>query len=166
MLVRPSQVLVSRLTQAEILPMTTETAATTWSLATMDRQSLTIGAAMWRIRPRQAWSSTPMTARISGGHGQRVVRACHGKRGKLTGLEDDEGLEADLDLGNQGLDADNEREDELEVGLNEGVGVDDEAVELGDAVEEDLEVGLEVDDDLEQGLGVDLGASNDGGWCC
>lgn len=85
--------------------------------------------------------------------------------GSLTSLEHDECLEADLDLGDQGLDADNEVEDDLEVGLNEDIGVEGQAVEGGLAVLECLEVNLEVDEDLEESLGIDVDVhvGNDGG---
>jgi hypothetical protein len=80
---------------------------------------------------------------------------------RLTGLEDHQGLEADLNLGNESLDLDNQVEDDLEIGGNEDIGIEDKTLESGHAVEEHLEVGLERNDDLEQSLSIDLGGGND-----
>jgi hypothetical protein len=82
----------------------------------------------------------------------------------LTSVEDNEGLEADLDLGDQGLDADDEVEDDLEVGGDEHVDVEGQAVEGRDAVDEGLQVDLEDNEEVDEGLSIDVGAGNDGGW--
>jgi hypothetical protein len=80
-------------------------------------------------------------------------------------VENSEGLEADLDLGDQGLDADDEVEDDLEVGGDEHIDVKGQAVERRDAVDEVLQVDLENDEEVDegQGLGVDVGDGEDGG---
>ena len=56
---------VSLLTVAESSPTTTLRAMSTLRVATTDRANLTTGAVMERMRPRQPWSSAPMTARMS-----------------------------------------------------------------------------------------------------
>lgn len=102
-----------------------------------------------------------MTARISDS-----VSIWRGwpERLRLTSIEDNEGLEADLDLGDEGLDADEEVKDDLEVGLHEDTGVNDETVKLRSAALEDVEVNLKLGDDLDEGLGVDVGLGHNGSW--
>lgn len=85
---------------------------------------------------------------------------------RRTGLEDHQRLEADLDLGQQGLDADNKVEHDLELGGDEHVNVKSETVEGGHAVLKDLEVGLEVYEDLKKrvSVDVDVDVGNDVSW--
>lgn len=77
------------------------------------------------------------------------------------GLERNETLEADLNLSDESLNAGNKVEDDLEVGSDDDLGVNDEVVELGHASLEGLKVDLEVNEHLEEGLGVDVGGSDD-----
>lgn len=76
---------------------------------------------------------------------------------KLTSLERNQRLDANLNLGKQGLDVGGQGENGLELSVREQVGIDDKAVEERDAVlDEDAEVNLEIDDGLDQGLDVDV----------
>ena len=81
---------------------------------------------------------------------------------RLTSIENNKGLETDLNLGDKGLDADEEVKDDLEVGLDEDTGIDDEAVKLGGATLEDVEVNLKLGDDLDEGLSVDVDVGHNG----
>lgn len=72
------------------------------------------------------------------------------------GIELNEGLEANLNLGNESLDADHEVKDDLELSGNEDVGIDEEAIELRGAALEDVQVNLQVDEGGKEDLGVDV----------
>ena len=78
-------------------------------------------------------------------------------------MERNEALEADLDLGDQGLDADDKVEDDLELGGDEDIDVEGQAVERGDAVDEVLQVDLEDDEEVEEGLGLGIDVEVDVG---
>lgn len=62
-----------------------------------------------------------------------------------------------LDLSDESLNADEEVEDELDIGGNKSIGVDKETLQLGKEADEDIDVSLEINDDLEEGLGIDVG---------
>ncbi len=83
--------------------------------------------------------------------------------GLLTSLEPNQALEAALNLGEQGLDADNKIEHNLEVGSDENLDVEEETGEAGDAAVEEVEIALQVDDELEKSLGINLDSANDAG---
>jgi hypothetical protein len=86
-----------------------------------------------------------------------------GKQGVLTSGETNDLAEADLDLGDQGLNLDDEGEDGLELG-DVNVDVEGQAIEDRDTVEEVLQVDLEVNECADEGLGIDVGVDTDGDW--
>lgn len=75
-------------------------------------------------------------------------------------------LEEELDLGDNGLNLDDQSKDNLEVGLDKGTNISLDTLEgRNDVVDDVAEVKLEADDGLLQGLNVG-GGSGDELVCC
>lgn len=65
--------------------------------------------------------------------------------------------EAEINVANQATDAGEKVVEQIQVGLDQDIGVDDQAVQLGSGVEQHLEVSLEAGDDLENVAKLDVG---------